>query len=90
MISFAALLSPLCGPQPAGARDRPGVFSEPIMSCDQLTEENIAPIPERIGDWHHIGAVWDEANRAKDREDEALDAMRVHNGMTLDEFLATQ
>lgn len=60
------------------------------MSCDQLTEENIAPIPERIGDWHHIGAVWDEANRAKDRKDEALDAMRVHNGMTLDEFLATQ
>jgi hypothetical protein len=33
-------------------------------------------------------AVWDAANRAKDREDERLDAMRVHNGMTLDEFLA--
>lgn len=33
-------------------------------------------------------AVWDIANRAKDRDDERLDAMRVHNGMTLDEFLA--
>lgn len=32
-------------------------------------------------------AVWDIANRVKDRCDEALDAMRVHNGMTLDEFL---
>lgn len=35
-------------------------------------------------------AVWDIANRAKDRDDERLDAMRVHNGMTLDEFLAKQ
>lgn len=34
--------------------------------------------------------VWDIANRAKDKSDEALDAMRVHNGMTLDEFLAGQ
>lgn len=33
-------------------------------------------------------AVWKIANRAKDRDDERLDAMRVHNGMTLDEFLA--
>lgn len=32
-------------------------------------------------------AVWDGENRAQDRADEALDAMRVHNGMTLDEFL---
>lgn len=31
--------------------------------------------------------VWDIANRAKDRDDEQLDAMRVHNGMTLDEHL---
>lgn len=37
----------------------------------------------------HVSAqqVWDIANRAKDKSDEALDAMRVHNGMTLDEFL---
>jgi hypothetical protein len=50
-------------------------------------------IPDRIGDWLHIGqclAVWDEENRAQDRRDEKLDAMRVHNGMTLDEFLAKQ
>lgn len=43
--------------------------------------------------WQHAGyvaemAVWNAANRAKDRDDERLDAMRVHNGMTLDEFLA--
>lgn len=44
-------------------------------------------IPKQIGDWHHIGAIWDEANRAKDRKDEALDAMRVSGGMTLDQFL---
>ncbi len=35
-------------------------------------------------------AVWNIANRAKDRDDERLDAMRVHNGMTLDEFLSQQ
>jgi len=35
-------------------------------------------------------AVWNIANRAMDRDDERLDAMRVHNGMTLDEFLAVQ
>lgn len=45
--------------------------------------------------WAHAGdvaemAVWNIANRAKDRDDERLDAMRVHNGMTLDEFLAKQ
>lgn len=45
--------------------------------------------------WMHAGdvaemAMWDIANRAKDRDDERLDAMRVHNGMTLDEFLAKQ
>lgn len=45
--------------------------------------------------WHHAGfvaemAVWNAANRAKDRHDEELDAMRVHNGMTLDEFLASK
>lgn len=42
--------------------------------------------------WHHAGyvaemAVWDAANRAKDRHDEAIDAMRVSGGMTLDQFL---
>jgi hypothetical protein len=63
------------------------------MSCARL-ETNIGPVPDRIGDWHHIGviaevAVWDQANRAKDRQDEALDAMRVSNGMTLDQFLET-
>lgn len=45
--------------------------------------------------WVHIGdvaamLVWSIANRAKDRDDEQLDAKRVHNGMTLDEFLAKQ
>jgi hypothetical protein len=52
--------------------------------------------PAAFSTWHNIGdvaekallAVWDAANRAKDRQDEALDAMRVSNGMTLDEFLA--
>lgn len=42
--------------------------------------------------WINIGhaidvSVWDAANRVKDREDEALDAMRTCNGMTLDQFL---
>lgn len=32
-------------------------------------------------------AVWNIANRAKDRDDERLDAMRLSNGMTLDQFL---
>lgn len=30
----------------------------------------------------------DIANRDKDAADEALDARRTHNGMTLDEYLA--
>lgn len=64
------------------------------MSCPQLP---MSPDDDHIGTWTHIGyrldvtafeqAVWDEANRAKDRQDEALDAMRVSGGMTLDEFL---
>ena len=50
-------------------------------------------IPEPIGNWVHIAdalemTVWNIANRAKDKADEKLDAMRVHNGMTLDDFLA--
>jgi hypothetical protein len=49
-------------------------------------------ISDECDTWHHAGyvaemAVWDAANRAKDRDDEALDAMRVSNGMTLDQFL---
>lgn len=53
-----------------------------------------APFVEDEDDtWVHVGVVaemlvWNIANRAKDRDDERLDAMRVHNGMTLDEFLA--
>lgn len=43
----------------------------------------------RAGDIAEM-AVWNIANRAKDRDDERLDAMRVHNGMTLDEFLEQQ
>lgn len=47
--------------------------------------------PNWINVGHAIDVnVWDVANRAKDRDDERLDAMRVHNGMTLDEFLAKQ
>ena len=30
------------------------------------------------------------ANKQKDRADTALDAKRVHDGMTLDEFLSNQ
>lgn len=61
------------------------------MSCEQLP---IFPI-DQIGTWTHISrgveaAVWDVANRVKDREDEVQDAMRVSGGMTLDEFLAKQ
>lgn len=59
------------------------------MSCAQLPP---SPDDDHIGTWTHIGyhieeAVWDAANRAKDRQDEALDAMRVSGGMTLDQFL---
>lgn len=32
-------------------------------------------------------AIIDIVNKRKDREDEALDAQRVHGGQTLDEFL---
>lgn len=61
------------------------------MSCQLSLPE----VPDQIGTWVHVSrgvaeAVWDAANRVKDREDEALDAMRVSNGMTLDEFLASK
>lgn len=54
---------------------------------------NPAEVIDEEDTWQHAGyvaemAVWNTANRAKDRQDEELDAMRVHNGMTLDEFLA--
>lgn len=58
-----------------------------MISTPRQAFPQCGDIPSQIGDWHHIGAVWDEANRAKDREDEALDAMRVSGGMTLDQFL---
>lgn len=49
-------------------------------------------IDEHEDTWLHAGDVaathvWDIANRAMDRHDEMLDAMRVSNGMTLDQFL---
>jgi hypothetical protein len=52
-------------------------------------------LEDLLDTWHHAGdvasmAVWDAANRAKDRDDEALDAMRVSGGMTLDEYLASK
>lgn len=62
----------------------------------QRTTRAATNVPAAISpNWVNIGhvidaAVWDAANRAKDRDDERLDAMRVHNGMTLDEFLAKQ
>jgi hypothetical protein len=54
---------------------------------------NQAEVDDVDDTWVHIGDVaamliWNIANRAKDRDDERLDAQRVHNGMTLDEFLA--
>jgi hypothetical protein len=56
-----------------------------VTSLDELHAD-------QIGTWTHISrgieaAVWDAANRVKDRQDEALDAMRVSGGMTLDQFL---
>lgn len=52
--------------------------------------------PEALEDtWTLAGDVaatllFDIANRAKDAADEALDARRTHNGMTLEQFLASQ
>jgi hypothetical protein len=49
--------------------------------------------PEDVGEtWQRASDVAqqtldDLANRAKDKADEALDAKRIHCGMTLDEFL---
>jgi hypothetical protein len=53
-----------------------------------------ASIPEVIEDtWTLAGDVAatllaDIANKEKDHADEALDACRTHNGMTLDEYLS--
>lgn len=61
-------------------------------SCAGSDELPAVSPPKQIGDWHHIGvvaqvAVWDEMNRAKDRRDEAIESMRLSDGMTLDQFL---
>jgi hypothetical protein len=53
-------------------------------------------VPEVLEDtWTLAGDVsatllFDIANRAKDAADESLDALRTHNGMTLEQFLASQ
>lgn len=64
----------------------------PLMGADSAAGDSS---PADFCTWRHIGrvaevAVWDAANRAKDRQDEALDAMRVSGGMTLDEYLASK
>lgn len=56
---------------------------------------SIKPLIIDLDDWIHAGdvaetLVTDIANKARDKADEELDAKRVHNGMTLDEFLQKQ
>lgn len=51
------------------------------------------PLIVDLDNWTHAGdlaeqLVTDIANKAKDKADTELDAKRVHDGMTLDEFLA--
>lgn len=46
-----------------------------------------------LDDWHNAAdvaqtLVTDIANKAKDKANTELDAKRVHDGMTLEEFLA--
>jgi hypothetical protein len=65
------------------------------MSCETTQEQQVLTSRCSHGDtWTHIGdvadSVWDELNRVRDRHDETIDAMRVHNGMTLDEYLASK
>lgn len=50
------------------------------------------PLIVDLDDWVNAGdvaeqLVTDIANKAKDKADTELDAKRVHDGMTLDEFL---
>jgi hypothetical protein len=67
----------------------------PTRACSPCAASPPVSQPAALSNtWHNIGdvaeqgiAVWDVANRAKDRQDEAVDAMRVSNGMTLDQFL---
>jgi hypothetical protein len=53
-------------------------------------------VPEVLEDtWTLAGDVsatllFDIANRAKDAADESLDALRTHNGMTLEQFMDSQ
>ena len=58
------------------------------MSPEQITQDD-EDTWVRSGDIA-AQAVWDIANRAKDKSDAARDSMRLHNGMTLDEFLANK
>lgn len=51
------------------------------------------PLIVDLDDWVNAGdvaeqLVTDIANKAKDKADTELDAKRVHDGMTLDEYLA--
>lgn len=61
------------------------VFAAGVLPAD-FSHDDPADTWINPGDVAEL-AVWDAANRAKDRSDEALDAMRVSNGMTLDQFL---
>ena len=53
------------------------------------------PLIVDLDNWTHAGDVAEQlvadiANKAKDKADTELDSKRVHDGMTLDEFLAKQ
>jgi gamma-glutamyl phosphate reductase len=56
-------------------------------------------VPHGLDEWlalnrrraeREVTAHIDRVNQLKDRVDEALDAERIHGGMTLDEFLASR
>jgi hypothetical protein len=71
------------------------VVSEGEADEDTLLEmslqsnwHNAGDVAERLFDAQRRTRHIDRVNKIKDRADEALDAKRVHAGMTLEEFLS--
>lgn len=59
-----------------------------LLALDlQRTWHNAGDVAERVFDAQRRTRHIDRVNKIKDRADEALDAKRVHGGITLDEFL---
>lgn len=62
-----------------------------LLALDLLrTWQNVGDVAERLFDAQRRTVHIDRVNKIKDRADQALDAKRVHGGLTFEQFLASE